>query len=353
MQAVSDIGRDGLPDSSGDRHRPSHAPLSRVEACAALDLPRASWYRDRARRALADAPAPREARPRTPSPRALSQPERSAVLALLRADSFADLAVPQAWATTLDRGQYLCSQRTMYRILGEHDEVRERRDQLRRPVYVKPELLATGPNQVWSWDITKLKGPRKWTYFHLYVILDIFSRYAVGWTVSAMENAEVSKDLVRETARKQGIAAGQVVLHADRGAPMTAKTFSSMLVDLGIAESHSRPHVSDDNCYSEAHFKTLKYRPEFPDRFGCIEDAIGHCRRFFDWYHLDHRHSGLGWMTPSDVHHGRASAVHARRAQTLDAAFRLHPERFVRRPPTPPTLPSEVWINKPASAVTV
>jgi putative transposase len=351
MQAVSDVVQDVLPDSSCGTHRRSEAPLSRVEACAALGIPRASYYRDCARRALAASPAPPEARPRTPSPRALSTPERDAVLALLRADEFADLAVPQVWATTLDRGQYLCSQRTMYRILGEHGEVRERRDQLRRPVYAKPELLATAPNQVWSWDITKLKGPRKWTYFYLYVVLDIFSRYVVGWTVSASESAETAKTLVSEATRKQGIAPGQVVLHADRGAPMTARTFSRMLVDLGIAESHGRPHVSDDNCYSEAHFKTLKYRPDFPDRFGCIEDALGHCRAFFHWYHFDHRHSGLGWMTPTDVHHGLASAVHARRAVTLDAAFRLHPERFVSRPPTPPQLPSEVWINKPASAV--
>jgi putative transposase len=323
-------------------------PLSCAEACMALGVPRASYYRFVAPRIQ-----PRTMKPRTPSPRALSQAERTAVLDLLHAQEFADLAVPQVWATALDRGEYRCSARTMYRLLAERHEVRERRDQLRRPTYAKPELLATGPKQVWTWDITKLRGPVKWTYFYLYVILDIFSRYAVGWTVAGQENAQIAKALVRETARKQQIAKGQVILHADRGGPMTATTFSAMLAKLGIAQSHSRPHVSDDNCYSEAHFKTVKYRPDFPDRFGCIQDAVSHCRRFFDWYHHDHRHSGIGWMTPADVHHGRAPAVHAQRARTLDAAYLLHPERFVCRPPTPPALPSQVWINKPATAVAV
>ena len=197
--------------------------------------------------------------------------------------------MPQVWATTLDRGEYLCSQRTMYRILDEHGEVHERRDQLRRPHYAKPELMATAPNQARSWDITKLKGPRKWTYFYFYVILDIFSRYAAGWTVSTKESAEVAKALIEETARKQRIATGQVVLHADRGGPMTAKAFSSMLVELGISESHSWPHVSDDNCFSEAQFKTVKYRPDYPERFGSFEDAVSFMTRLFNWYHHEHR----------------------------------------------------------------
>ena len=317
--------------------------VSCVAACRALGLPRASYYRSQRR--LATPPPPRRAcRP----PRALSDDERREILAVCHEPRFVDLAVPQVHARLLDEGRYLCSLRTMYRVLDERGEVRERRDQLRRPVYAKPELLATAPNQVWSWDITKLRGPVTWTYFYLYVVLDIFSRYAVGWMVASCESSRLARELIETAYRRQQIAPGQVTLHADRGAPMKSKTLAQLLADLVVARSFSRPHVSDDNPFSEAHFKTLKYRPDFPDRFGSVQDARAHSTRFFDWYHHEHRHSGLAWMTPADVHFGRAAAVRDRRAAVLAAAYQRHPERFVRQPPTPPLLPSAVWINPPA-----
>ena len=257
--------------------------------------------------------------------------------------------MPQVWATLLDEGQYVCSMSTLYRILGANGEVRERRDQLARPNYKKPELLATAPNQVWSWDITKFRGPQKWTYYYLYVLLDIFSRYAVGWMVARCESALLGKKLWAESVRKHGIQPGQLIGHSDRGAPMTAKSFALLLADLGVTQSLSRPHVSDDNPFSESYFKTIKYRPDFPDRFASIEDARDHCQRLFDWYHHQHHHSGLAWMTPADVHFGRVASVHAQRARGLDAAYQLHPERFVRRPPTPPALPAAVYINPPTT----
>ncbi len=334
--------------------------LGCLQACQALEVPRASYYRweaqfvretlgsdDETGPCVASAPPAAMARRGVNSPRALSSEEREAVLDTLHQPCFVDLAVPQVWATLLDQGQYLCSMRTMYRILDAHGEVRERRDQLRHPSYTKPELLATSPNQVWSWDITKLRGPAKWTYFYLYVVLDIFSRYAVGWMVASRESAELAEPLIAEAARKQEIAPGQVTLHSDRGGPMTAKAFALLLADLGITKSLSRPHVSDDNPFSEAHFKTIKYRPDFPVCFGSIEDARAYFVRLFDWYHHRHRHSGIGWMTPADVHSGRAALVRDRRIQVLDAAYRLHPDRFVRRPPVPPALPAAVWINRP------
>lgn len=319
--------------------------ISCVEACTALDVSRATYYRARRRARSATQPP----RARKLSPRALSADERRAVIDVLHAPSFVDLAVPQVHSTLLDQGQFLCSMSTMYRILDAHGEVRERRDQVRRPSYAKPELIATGPNQVWSWDITKLRGPAKWTYFYLYVILDIFSRYAVGWMVARCESALLARKLWAESVSKQRIQPGQLVGHSDRGAPMTSKSFALLLADLGVTQSLSRPHVSDDNPFSEAHFKTLKYRPTYPDRFGSIEEARDHCARLFDWYHHEHHHSALGWMTPADVHFGRAELVHEKRAHTLDAAFQLHPERFVRKPPTPPALPTAVWINRPAA----
>jgi len=323
--------------------------LSCVEACTALGVPRASYYRALARASSKASGSGCETRPRKASPRALSSGEQRAVLDTLHAPRFADLAVPQVYATLLDQGQYLCSMSTMYRILDAHGEVRERRDQLRRPSYAKPELLASAPNQVWSWDITKLRGPQKWTYFYLYVVLDIFSRYAVGWMVARCESAALAKQLWSEAVRKQGIRPGQLVGHSDRGAPMTAKSFALLLADLGVTQSLSRPHVSDDNPFSEAHFKTIKYRPDYPDRFGSLEDARRHCSQLFDWYHHQHHHAGLGWMTPADVHFGRVDLVRAQRAQGLDVAYQLHPERFVRRPPTPPVPPAVVYINPPRS----
>jgi putative transposase len=271
------------------------------------------------------------------------------VLDLVHEPRFVDLSVPQVWATALDEGIYFCSRSTMYRILEAQGEVRERRDQLRRPVYTKPELLATGPNQVWTWDITKLKGPTKWSYFHLYVILDIFSRKVVGWMVARRESAALAKKLIAATIAKEGIVPGQLTIHADRGSSMTAKDVALLMADLGVTKTHSRPHVSNDNPYSESHFKTVKYHPDFPERFGSLEDARAFCARFFEWYNNHHRHSGIGWMTPSDVHHGRAVRVRAERARALDATYQLHPERFVRKPPTPPALPTAVWINPPAA----
>jgi putative transposase len=224
---------------------------------------------------------------------------------------------------------------------------RERRAQAAHPAAVKPELAAAGPNAVWSWDITKLHGPAKWTYYHLYVILDIYSRYAVGWMVAARETAALAEKLISETAAKQGISRGQLAIHADRGSLMTSKPVALLLADLGVTQSHSRPHVSNDNPYSEAQFKPLKYRPDFPARFASIEAARAHCQHFFRWYNNEHRHGGLGLHTPADVRHGNAGTVRAYRADVLTAAYQAHPERFVRKPPAPPVIPAAAWINPP------
>jgi putative transposase len=269
------------------------------------------------------------------------------VLHVLHTDRFVDRAPTEVYASLLDEGTYLCSVRTMYRILGEEGEVRERRDQARHPQYKAPELLATGPNQVWSWDITKLLGPVKWTYFYLYVILDIFSRYVVGWMIAHRESAELAKRLIAETCEKQNVTAGQLTIHADRGSSMTSKPVALMLADLGITKTHSRPHVSDDNPYSESQFKTLKYQPGFPDRFGSIEDARAFCQGFFPWYNCDHRHSGIGLLTPESVHYGKAGLATSQRQVILASAFAAHPERFVCGMPRPPQLPDAAWINKP------
>ena len=313
------------------------------DACAAMALPRASHYRRRQGRRHGPP------KPRLAPPRALSDPERAAVLAELHADRFADTAPAAVYATLLDEGTYLASQRTMYRILAANAEVRERRDQLRHPAYARPELLATGPRELMSWDITKLRGPVRGTHYHLYLILDVFSRYVPGWMVATTESAVLAERLIEETAAKEGIEPGQLTLHADRGTSMRSKPVALLLADLGIEQSHSRPHVSNDNPYSEAAFKTLKYRPTFPDRFGSLEDARAFCAEFFTWYNSVHRHAGIGLLTPADVHSGRAAEVTAARAVTLDAAYRAHPERFVRRPPTPPEVPTAVWINPPTT----
>jgi len=317
-----------------------------ARACRALGVTRSMLYRRRAAREC-----PRSQQPRPPSPRALSIDERLAVLAVLSEERFCDLAPSAVWAILLEEERYLCSIRTMYRILAASAPVRERRNQLRHPEYKKPELLAKGPNQVWSWDITKLKGPVKWSYFYLYVVIDIYSRRVVGWMLADRENGALAEVLIEETCEKEKIARHQLTIHADRGPPMISKKVALLLADLGVTKSHSRPYVSDDNPFSESHFKTLKYRPDFPARFGCIEDARAHCRAFFDWYNLEHRHSSLGLLTPDTVHYGRAEDAFAARSAVLDAAYRAHPERFVRRPPTPPALPTETWINPPAREV--
>jgi transposase InsO family protein len=311
-------------------------------ACAALTVSRASLYRRRR-------PRPAPPRPRRAPARALSVAERQAVCDLLHAPRFADRAPAQVYATLLDEDVYHCSSRTMYRILASRREVRERRDQLRHPRYQRPELLATAPNQVWSWDITKLLGPIKWSYYYLYVILDIFSRYVVGWMLALQEATRLAKRLIAETCAKQTILPGQLTIHADRGASMRSQGVAMLLGSLGITKTHSRPHVSNDNPYSEAQFKTVKYCPEFPDRFGSYEDALGFGHRFFHYYNHEHRHSGIGLMTPAAVHHGRAPQIIVARQDTLLTAYTRHPERFVHRPPQPPRLPEAVWINPPVA----
>jgi putative transposase len=314
--------------------------------CTALGVSRASVCRRRARLAA----SPTVSRPRPKPPRALTTSQQQVVLDLLHAPRFADQAPAEIYASLLDEGVYHCSIRTMYRILDQHDEVRERRAQLRHPVYQKPELLAERPNEVWSWDITKLMGPAKWSYFYLYVILDIFSRRVVGWCVADAESAVLFKPLLDDAIAKHNVPRGQLTLHADRGGPMKAKATALLLADLGVTRSHSRPHTSNDNPFSESHFKTLKYQPRFPQRFGCIEDARRFCRRFFDWYNQDHRHAGIGLMTPDQVHYGQTDAVHAARQHTLDQAFRANPERFVNKTPNPPAKPISAWINPPMPA---
>ena len=311
-------------------------------ACVAMGIPPASMYRHRARK---ETPLP--LRPRSTPARALAPEERQQVLDVLHAGQFMDKAPQEVYAALLDQGQYLCSIRTMYRLLEESQEVRERRNQLRHPSYAKPELLATAPNQVWSWDITKLLGPVKWTYFSLYVILDVFSRYVVGWMVASQETGVLAHKLIQQTLEKQNIQPGQLTLHADRGTSMKSKPVALLLSDLGVTKTHSRPHVSDDNPYSEAQFKTLKYRPEFPDRFGSLEDARAFCQGFFTWYNLEHHHSGIALMTPHVVHYGIAGDVYRTREKVLLAAYEAHPERFVRKPPAPFPLPKTAWINPP------
>lgn len=311
-------------------------------ACDALGVARASFYR---RRSPSVAPAAR------PIPaRALSSGEREAVRDVLNGERFQDCAPAAIHAALLDEGQYLCSTRTMYRILQADGATRERRDQLTHPLYRKPELLATAPNQLWSWDITKLRGPVKWTYFYLYVILDVFSRYVVGWMAAPREGAELATKLIAETCQKQKIGRAELSLHADRGSAMRSKPVALLLADLSVTKTHSRPYTSNDNPYSESQFRTMKYRPEFPDRFGCIQDSRAFCQAFFPWYNDDHRHSGIGMMSPATVHYGLAAAVSENRQVTLNAAYAVHPERFVRRPPTPPLIPKEVWINKPKNS---
>jgi putative transposase len=314
--------------------------IGTTAACQSLDIARPTFYRRLGVRI--ETPATRPA-----PPRALSTLERQEVLDVLHTDRFMDKAPTEVYATLLDEGIYHCSVRTMYRILGEGGEIRERRDQARHPKYKAPELLATVPNQVWSWDITKLLGPMKWTYFYLYVILDIFSRYVVGWMIAPHESSALAKRLIAETCEKQNVLPGQLTIHADRGSSMKSKPVAVLLADLGITKSHSRPHVSDDNPYSESQFKTLKYRPGFPDRFGSIQDGRSFCQDFFPWYNCEHRHSGIGLLTPEMVHYGKAEAVTSQRQIVLASAFDTHPERFVRGLPVPPSLPEAAWINKP------
>jgi len=312
------------------------------KACRALEVPRASYYRWNKPVTSNQEPLPR---PR--SVRALTRDERQGVLDVLHSERFVDKPPAEVYATLLDEGKYLCSIRTMYRILADSQEVRERRNQLRHPAYKKPELLATAPNQVWSWDITKLLGPAKWTYFYLYVILDIYSRYVVGWMVASREGADLAQRLIRETVQKQEISENQLIIHSDRGPSMKSHGVAQLLANLGVTKSHSRPHVSNDNPFSESQFKTLKYRPDFPGRFGYQQYATSYCKEFFQWYNHEHYHSGIAMLTPAMVHYGSADNVLAKRQQVLDTAYDAHPERFVSKPPTPPRQPNAVWINPP------
>jgi putative transposase len=316
------------------------------DACEAVGVAQASWYRRHRQSPVPARPAPVPHRDR-PQPRALTPAEREAILTELHSDRFADLSPTEVWAVLLDEGRYLGSVSTFYRLLREASGTRERRRQAMHPATVKPELVATSANEVWSWDITKLRGPAKWSWFYLYVIIDIYSRYVVGWMVASRESGPLAEVLIKQSLAKQGIRRDQLTIHADRGSSMTSKPVAFLLADLGVTQSHSRPHVSDDNPFSEAQFKTLKYRPDFPDRFGSIEAARVHCVEFFRWYNEQHRHSGIGLHTPADLHHGLAEIVRDKRAGILDAAYAAHPERFVRKPPTPPKLPADAWINRP------
>lgn len=311
-------------------------------ACRALGVAPATIYRRR---------RPPEAPPKKPHPkpaRALAAEERQVVLATLHSERFVDCSPDQVWATLMDVDEvYLASVRTMYRILAAQGESRERRDQLVHPPYAKPQLLASQPNQLWSWDITKLLGPAKWTYFYLYVILDVFSRYVVAWTIQYRESARVAEQLIAQAIAQQGVEAGQLTIHADRGSAMRSKPVAFLLADLGVTKTHSRPYTSTDNPYSEAHFKTAKYRPDFPEHFDSILHSRSWGRTFFPWYNDVHRHSALGLMTPAMVHYGQAEAVREKRSRILKAAYAAHPERFVRGLPQPPKLPEAAWINPP------
>jgi putative transposase len=318
-----------------------------LPTCVALGVSRASYYR---RKQTGDSP-PRSPAGRIKPARSLSPVERQDVLDTLHSPRFVDRAPAEVYATLLDENTYLCSIRTMYRILHDHQEVRERRDQLRHPHYQKPELLATAPNQVWSWDITKLLGPAKWNYFYLYVILDVFSRYAVGWLLATRESADLAQRLIRESCVKQAIVPEQLTIHSDRGPSMRSQSVAQLLATLGVVKSHSRPHVSNDNPFSESQFKTLKYRPDFPSRFESQEQGLDFCRQFFPWYNQEHHHWGLGLLTPATVHRGDASQILAARQKTLSTAYRIHPERFVRRAPQPLPLPAAVWINPPVKMI--
>ncbi len=320
--------------------------IGTVAACTAAGRPRATHYRRHRVSPRPPRPVPVRHTDR-PQPCALSVAERTDILAVLHSERFADAAPAQVWATLLDEGIYLGSQSTFYRLLHTaHGEVKERRSQATHPAKVKPELVAHGPNQVWSWDITKLHGPAKWSYFYLYVILDVFSRKTVGWMLAARESATLAEALITATVTAENVPAGQLTLHADRGASMASKPVALLLADLGVTKSHSRPRVSNDNPYSEAQFKTLKYCPSFPGQFASIEEARAFCVEFFSAYNEHHRHAGLGLLTPNVVHSGQAHAVRERRALVLDAAHARHANRF-RRAPQPPKLPGTTWINKP------
>ena len=317
--------------------------LTVVEACEAVDLPRANYYRAKS--------AKEKPTSKRRSYRCLSEVESARVLDVLTTKWYCDKSVRQVWAELIDTGIYYCSVRTMYRILARNAAVRERRNQLRHPEYTRPELLATGPNQLWSWDITKLMGPHKWTYYYLYVLMDVWSRKVVGWLVAERESSTLAVELIRQSCERAGISEKQLTVHADRGSSMRSKPVAFLLADLGVTKTHSRPYTSSDNPYSEAQFKTMKYQPEFPSRFGSLQDARIFLRVYFDWYNNDHRHSGIGLVTPAQRHHGTDKVVYEKRQDVMAAFYEQHRERFVKGKPNPPELPGEVWINKPDQAL--
>ena len=317
------------------------AQIGNQAACVALGIPRSNLY-----------PRKAKTRPKSSS-RALSSAEKETVRLELNSERFQDSAPREVYATLLDEERYLCSWRTMYRVLAENAETRERRDLLRHPAYSKPELLATAPNQLWSWDITKLLGSAKWTYYYLYVILDVFSRYVVGWMIAECESAALAEELIAQTCARQNVKPGNLTIHADRGSAMTSKSVALLLADLGVTKTHSRPHVSNDNPYSEAQFKTMKYRPDYPERFGCLPDARLWANIFFDWYNYEHHHTALALLTPADVHFQRAAEMLEKRQVVLQAAYQRTPERFVKGASLPQALPSAVWINPPVAAPTL
>jgi putative transposase len=321
------------------------ATVGVAAACGALGVPRSSFYQTQT------PPQPPPPQPRPPSRRALTDVEQQAVRDLLNSQRFVDRAPRTVYAILLDEGRYLCSWRTMYRILAADAASRERRKVRQHPSYTRPELLASGPCQVWSWDITKLRGRVPGVWYNLYVILDIFSRKIVGWLIAEHEDADLAEVLIVESCAREGIAPQQLTLHADRGAPMTSKTVAELLIDLGVARSHSRPSVSNDNPYSESQFKTMKYGPWYPERFTSIAEARVWMRAFAAWYNTEHRHSGIGLLTPQVVHSGQASAQVLARQGVLDAAYGTHPERFVRGRPAPPVVPSVVGINLPQPSI--
>ena len=322
-----------------------------ARACAALGISRATYYRKRKDKPLPPPNQPKEAgKCRVPG-RALTKAQQDQVWEYLHSERFWDKAPPQIVATLLDEGIYVCSVATMYRLLRSRHEVHERRRQRPPATASRPELLASGPRQVWSWDITKLKGPKKWSYYYLYVIMDIFSRFVVGWCIAEKENALLAEALIQETLLREEIVAGTLTLHADRGSAMTSTTVADLLMDLGVAKSHSRPHTSDDNPFSESHFKTMKFRPEVPARFESVQEARTLFGELFAWYNNAHRHSGIAMLTPAMVHSGSAQQVLGARAQVLADFYGAHPQRFVKQVPVPQVLPQEVWINPPLPPV--
>lgn len=317
-------------------------PMGVAAACETIGVPRSSLYRNRQPK---QEPA---ARP-TPS-RALSSAERNEVRQLLNSERFVDQAPRQVYASLLDEDRYLCHWRTMYRILASHAEVKERRNQRQHPPTAKPQLETSAPNQLWSWDITQLKGPVKGHHYYLYLILDVYSRFVVGWLLAESESAQLAEILITTTCQRQGIQPDQLGLHSDRGPAMKAKTIAQLLIDLEVAQTFARPYTPNDNAFSEAHFKTLKYRPGFPEQFASFAEARSWVQAFVQWYNYQHYHAALGLLTPAVVHHGQTQQVQTQRQHVLDCAYQAHPERFVRGQPTVSQLPSSVWINPPPNS---